>query len=434
MCTTTKSRNAKLFRRACKTIPGGVNSPVRAFRAVGGNPLFISRGQGCYIQDEQGRQYLDYLGSWGPLILGHAHPEVVMAVQQAVELGTSYGAPTELEVRLAEKICTLFPSVEKVRLVNSGTEATMSALRLARAFTRRPLVVKFDGCYHGHSDSLLIKAGSGILTLGLADSPGVLPNVAQNTLSLPFNDLSTLEEAFATYPAQIAAIILEPVPGNMGVILPEKGFLEGTIEIAEQNETLVIFDEIISGFRLALGGAQELFSLSAPLTCLGKILGGGFPIGAYGGRREIMDLIAPQGPVYQAGTLSGNPVTVVAALKTLEILEREKPFEDLERKAAQLCSGLQQKAKKYGINFHPQYCGSMFTPFFREGPVSDLRGAKASETDRFSQFFKKMLQAGICLAPSPFEANFLSTAHTETEIDQTIERAEGAFKEIVEGH
>ena len=319
-----------LMDRARQVMPGGVNSPVRAFKAVGGSPPFLRSGHGSQVVDVDGNQYVDYLGSWGPLILGHARPEVVQAVTEAAQRGTSYGAPTEGEVLLAEKICDLFPSIEKVRLVNSGTEATMTALRLARAYTGRSLVVKFDGCYHGHSDGLLVQAGSGVLTLGLADSPGVPEGFARETLTLPFNDLDRLEDAFGAYPDQIAAVILEPVPANMGVLLPHEGFLNGVLELGEAHGAVVIFDEVITGFRVALGGAQERFSLTAPMTCLGKVVGGGLPIGAYGGRKEIMDLMAPQGSVYQAGTLSGNPIAVAAGLKTLEILERDRPYDAME--------------------------------------------------------------------------------------------------------
>ncbi len=430
METHNDSESAKLFRRAREVIPGGVNSPVRAFTAVGGNPVFARSAHGCHLEDTDGRQYLDYLGSWGPMILGHAHPEVVAAIKKALERGTSYGIPTELEVLLAEKIHTFFPSIEKARLVNSGTEATMSALRLARAYTGRPLILKFDGCYHGHSDGLLVKAGSGVLTLGLPGTPGVPSSFTEQTISLPFNNLSLLEEAFEKYPGQIAAAILEPVPGNMGVVIPERGFLERILQLGQQNGTVVIFDEVITGFRLAPGGAQEYFSLSAPLTCLGKIIGGGLPIGVYGGQREIMDLIAPQGPVYQAGTLSGNPLAVTAGLKTLEILERDKPYPGLENKTAKLCKGLAESARRSGLHLQVQRCGSMFTLFFNREPVTDFASAARSDTERFGIFFRKMLQRGIYFPPSQFEACFLSTAHRDVELEKTLNHAGEVFTEM----
>ena len=418
------------MKRAEKVIPGGVNSPVRALRGVGEIPRFVRRAQGARVEDVDGNDYLDYLGSWGPMILGHAHPEVVEAIQAASQRGTSYGAPTENEVLLAEKICSLFPSIEKVRLVNSGTEATMSALRLARACTERSLIVKFDGGYHGHSDSLLVQAGSGVVTLGLSDSPGVPENLAEGTVSIPFNDLSSLEAAFEKYSGQIGAVILEPVPGNMGIVPPREGFLEGVLKLGEEQGALVIFDEVISGFRIGLGGAQQHFSVEAPLTCLGKIVGGGLPIGAYGGRREIMEMVAPEGPVYQAGTLSGNPIAVAAGLKTLEILERDRPFESLGRRAEDLGSGLEEAARRHSIPLRVQRCGSMFTPFFNPEAVTDFAAAKRSNTERFSAFFRQMLSRGIYTAPSQFEANFVSTAHTDDDIRRTVETADEALGEM----
>ena len=422
-------RSVELLERAEKVIPGGVNSPVRAFRGVGESPRFIRQAQGAQVEDVDGNRYLDYLGSWGPMILGHAHPEVVEAIQEASQRGTSYGAPTENEVLLAEKICSLFPSIEKVRLVNSGTEATMSALRLARAYTGRSLVVKFDGGYHGHSDSLLVKAGSGVVTLGLADSPGVPEHLVEGTVSVPFNDLPRLEEVFEKYPDQIAAVILEPIPGNMGVVLPREGFLRGVLKLGEKHGALVVFDEVISGFRIGLGGAQQRFSVGAPLTCLGKIVGGGLPIGAYGGRREIMEMMAPEGPVYQAGTLSGNPIAVAAGLKTLEILERDRPFDLLEGKALELGQGLEEAAQRHSVPFRVQRCGSMFTPFFNPEPVTDFVSAKRSNTEHFSLFFRQMLGRGIYLAPSQFEANFVSVAHTEADIQRTLQSADQTLRE-----
>lgn len=428
MSPSVQSRT--LFERARKVIPGGVNSPVRAFRAVGGEPRFIRSARGCYLEDVEGRRYIDYVGSWGPMILGHAHPEVVQAVQRAAADGTSYGAPTEAEVLLAETVCRIVPGVEQIRLVNSGTEATLSALRLARAFTGRPLFIKFDGCYHGHGDSFLVQAGSGVATLGLADSPGVPPEFSRLTLSLPFNDLPSLEQAFERYGEQLAALILEPVPGNMGVVLPRREFLDGLFRLAQRYGTLVLFDEVMTGFRLALGGAQEYFSLQAPLTCLGKILGGGLPIGAYGGAREVMSQVAPEGPVYQAGTLSGNPLAVAAGLTTLRILERERPYAELEANTRYLCQGIARQAEEAGIPLQVQSCGSMFTLFFQGGPVEDFASAQRSDTARFASFFRKMLDRGIYFAPSQFEACFLSTAHTREALDQTIETAGRVFKEM----
>ncbi len=422
-------RSIELFERAQKVIPGGVNSPVRALRGVGENPRFIRLAQGAQVEDVDGNRYLDYLGSWGPLILGHAHPEVVEAIQAAAQWGSSYGAPTENEVLLAEKICSLFPSIEKVRLVNSGTEATMSALRLARAYTGRSLVVKFDGGYHGHSDSLLVQAGSGVATLGLPDTPGVPAHLVEGTVSVPFNDLPSLEEAFEKYSDQIAAVILEPIPGNMGVVLPREGFLQDVLKLGEKHGALVVFDEVISGFRIGPGGAQQRFAVQAPLTCLGKIVGGGLPIGAYGGRREIMEMMAPEGPVYQAGTLSGNPIAVAAGLKTLEILERDQPFDLLERKALDLGRGLEEVAQRHSVPLRVQRCGSMFTPFFNPEPVTDFVSAKRSNTERFGLFFRQMLGRGIYLAPSQFEANFVSTAHTADDIQRTIQAADEALGE-----
>lgn len=430
MRTPATSRSAELFAAAQEIIPGGVNSPVRAFKGVGGNPLFIKRAQACRLQDADGRQYLDYVGSWGPMILGHAHPEVVEAIQEAARRGTSYGAPTEAEILLAEKIHRFFPSVEKVRLVSSGTEATMSALRLARAYTGRSKILKFEGCYHGHSDSLLAKSGSGVATLGLPDSPGIPQELAAHTITIPFNDLQALEEAFARWPNELAAVIVEPVPANMGVVPPQEGFLDTVLAIAGRYDTLAIFDEVITGFRLALGGAQEYFSLSAPLTCLGKILGGGLPIAAYGGRRQIMDLVAPQGPVYQAGTLSGNPIAVAAGLKTLEILEREKPYAALEAKTLKLCHHLSAAAERHGVNLQVQRCSSMFTPFFTAGPVTDFSTAKQSDLELFRAFFHAMLDAGVYLAPSQFEACFLSTAHTDADVEETVRIAEAALQAV----
>lgn len=424
------SQSQYLLKRAKQVIPGGVNSPVRAFGAVGGDPLFIESASGCSLVDADGREYIDYVGSWGPMILGHARPEVIEAIQSAASRGTSYGAPTALEVDLAEKVCSLVPSIEKLRLVNSGTEAAMSALRLARAFTGRSIVMKFDGCYHGHSDSFLVQAGSGVATFGLPNSPGVPPSSAEQTLSLPFNNLAAVEEAFSAHPDQIAAVILEPVTGNMGVIVPPVSFLERLREMTRKHGALLIFDEVMTGFRLSLGGAQQLCEVKPDLTCLGKIVGGGMPIGAFGGRKDIMSRIAPEGDVYQAGTLSGNPVAVAAGLKTLEILEAESPYAALERFTMTLCAFLEEAAQLAGVDVRIQQCGSMFTIFFSEGPVSDFEAAKGCDTQLFSRFFHLMLDAGIYLAPSQFEACFVSTAHDQQALEATVGAAENAFKQL----
>jgi len=423
-------QSAYWAERSRKRIPGGVNSPVRAFRAVGGEPIFIASAHGSRITDVDGNEYIDYVGSWGPMILGHAHPEVVAAVREAALRGTSYGAPTIQEALLAETIGRFFPSIEQVRLVNSGTEATMSAIRLARAFSGKSMIVKFDGCYHGHSDSLLVQAGSGVATLGLPDSPGVPESVARETLTLPFNDLVALEQAFQRYPNQIGGVILEPVTGNMGVVLPQPSFLSDLLNICQECGAIAIFDEVMTGFRVAAGGAQERFAVSAPLTCLGKIVGGGLPIGAYGGSAEIMESVAPQGPVYQAGTLSGNPLAVAAGLKTLEILEREKPHNRLEELTSRLCEGLKSGALETGVPLQVHQCGSMFTAFFSQQTISDFRAAKTADTDRFSRFFQAMLERGIYLAPSQFEAGFVSLAHSEDDIERTTTAALESLKEI----
>ncbi|MEE8586231.1 MAG: glutamate-1-semialdehyde 2,1-aminomutase [Acidobacteriota bacterium] len=430
MSQSDATRSRQLMERARKVIPGGVNSPVRAFQAVGGHPPFIQSARGCLLQDADGRRYIDYLGSWGPMILGHAHPEVIEAIQEAASRGTSFGAPTELEVLLAEKILSFFPSIEKVRLVNSGTEATMSALRLARAFTGRTVIFKFDGCYHGHSDSLLVQAGSGLLTLGLAGSPGVPADFVRHTVSLPFNDLGRLEEAFEKYADRVAAVILEPVTGNMGVVQPAPGFLEGVLRLSDRHGAVAIFDEVMTGFRLAKGGAQELYALQAPLTCLGKIVGGGLPIGAYGGKAEIMERVAPQGDVYQAGTLSGNPIAVSAGLKTLEILDRDNPYARLEQLTGRLCRGLKEAADDSGVLLQVQSCGSMFTAFFNPQPVHDYDSAVGSSTRLFGEFFRELLERGVYLPPSQFEAGFIGASHSNEIIDETIEAARLALAKL----
>ena len=408
------SRSDSLFERALRRIPGGVNSPVRAFRSVGGKPLFIARGEGSRIWDEDGGEYIDYVGSWGPLLFGHRSPEVLAALQEACVAGTSFGAPTEREVELAELICKLVPSVEKVRLVNSGTEATMSAIRLARGFTGRDRIVKFDGCYHGHGDSLLVKAGSGVATLGLPDSPGVPGALAELTTVLPFNDVDALAETFERRGSEIACVIVEPIAGNMGCVPPRPGYLQAMREITARHGALLIFDEVMTGFRVAAGGAQQLYGIRPDLTTLGKVIGGGLPVGAYGGRSDVMDKVAPAGPVYQAGTLSGNPLAVSAGLATLRRIERENPYPGLEALGARLEHGLA------GAGCRINRVGSMFTVFFTEHDVADFESAKTCDVKRFNQYFQGMLGGGIYLAPSQFEAAFVSTAHTQADIDHTV--------------
>ncbi|HTE18774.1 MAG TPA: glutamate-1-semialdehyde 2,1-aminomutase [Armatimonadota bacterium] len=424
------SQSRTLFDRAVRVTPGGVNSPVRAFKSVGGNPLFIQRASGCRLEDVDGNEYIDYVGSWGPMILGHAHPKVLEAVHAAVDRGTSYGAPTELEVRLAEKIVAAVPSVEVVRLVNSGTEAVMSALRLARGFTGREKILKFDGCYHGHSDGLLAKAGSGLATLGIPDSPGVPASFAALTLSVPFNDLEAVEAVFRADGTEIAAVIVEPVAGNMGCIPPEPGFLEGLRAVTARYGALLVLDEVMTGFRLAYGGAQERFGITPDLTTLGKVVGGGFPLAAYGGRREIMEKMAPAGPVYQAGTLSGNPVAVSAGLAQLELLEDGSAYETLERRGAQLEAGLVEAAREAGVTWTVQRVGSMITAFFMDTPPRSYDEVRRSDAARFGAFFRAMLERGVYLPPSQFEAAFISTAHAEADIARTVDAARECLKRV----
>jgi len=424
----TKSR--ELFQKALKLMPGGVNSPVRAFRAVGGDPVFIAGGKGSSIVDVDGRCYIDYVLSWGPLILGHSHPEVVEALAKALERGTSFGACTEGEVELAERICDAYPSIERVRLVNSGTEATLSALRVARAATGRERILKFEGCYHGHGDSLLVKAGSGVATLGLPDSPGVPRALAELTVTVPFNDPAALEEAFRVHANQLAAVIVEPVIGNAGCIPPQAGFLEKLRGLTARQGTVLILDEVMTGFRVAYGGAQELFRIQPDLTTLGKVIGGGLPVGAYGGRASLMDWVAPAGPVYQAGTLSGNPLAVTAGLKTLEILRRPGIYERLEGVSNHLAGGLATAAAKAGVPLTVNRVGSMFTCFFTNDSVADYASAKNADTARFARFFRSLLGRGVYFPPSQFEAAFVSTAHQESDVDRTVEAATKAFEEI----
>jgi glutamate-1-semialdehyde 2,1-aminomutase len=421
------SKSEQLFNRAVQVIPGGVNSPVRAFRSVGGKPLFIERGNGSHIWDTDGKEFIDYVGSWGPLIFGHRSPEVVQALREVLDIGTSFGAPTEREVEIAELITKLVPSVEKVRLVNSGTEATLSAIRLARGFTGRDRIVKFDGCYHGHGDSLLVKAGSGVATLGLPDSPGVPSSLAELTTVLPFNDPQALLKEFGAHGKEIACVIVEPIVGNMGCVAPRGDFLGVLRDVAKSAGALLIFDEVMTGFRVALGGAQEKYGITPDLTTLGKVIGGGLPVGAYGGRADIMDRIAPAGPVYQAGTLSGNPLAVAAGLATLRRLQKEDPYNKLEALGARLERGLVDAAQKNGAAIRVNRAGSMFTVFFTDREVFDFDSAKTSDTARFNRYFHSMLDQGIYMPPSQFEAAFISAAHTEADIDRTIAAAAKAF-------
>jgi glutamate-1-semialdehyde 2,1-aminomutase len=420
------SQSKALFERARAVIPGGVNSPVRAFRAVGGEPIFIARAEGSRVYGEDGRTYIDYIGSWGPAILGHAHPEVVRAVQEAAARGLSFGAPTAGEVRFAEAVRDLYPSIAKLRCVSSGTEATMSAIRVARGFTGRDVIVKFEGCYHGHADHLLVKAGSGLATFGVPDSAGVPESTARTTSTLPFNDAPALEALFAARGGEIAAVIVEPVVGNMGCVPPEPGFLAKIIEVCKQHGAVSIFDEVMTGSRLAPGGAQQRFGLVPDLTALGKVIGGGMPLAAYGGRDDIMSCVAPLGPVYQAGTLSGNPVAVAAGLATIALLVPEL-YAKLESLGAQLEEGLQGAAKKAGVPATVQRVGSMITLFFRDGPVRSWDDAAKCDTSRFASWHKGLVERGIYWPPSQFEAAFLSGAHTETDIARTVEAAAAAL-------
>ncbi|HEY5683426.1 MAG TPA: glutamate-1-semialdehyde 2,1-aminomutase [Sulfuricaulis sp.] len=423
--------SSDLFKRAQKHIPGGVNSPVRAFKGVGGEPLFLARGQGAYVIDEDGKRYIDYVGSWGPMILGHAHPQVMAAVKETMEYGLGFGAPTRIEVEIAEQICRLVPSIKKVRMVSSGTEATMSAIRLARGFTGRDKIVKFEGCYHGHADSLLVKAGSGALTLGVPTSPGVPADLARHTLTLEYNNSQQVRELFGQLGKEIACVIVEPVAGNMNCVPPVAGFLESLREQCTQHDAVLIFDEVMTGFRVALGGAQAHFGFTPDLTTLGKVIGGGLPVGAFGGRADIMRQLAPEGPVYQAGTLSGNPVSLAAGLATLKEISQPGFFEALAAKTEMLARGLAERAKQAGVPLTTQCVGGMFGIFFtKESTVSSFAQVMACDIERFKKFFHGMLREGVYLAPSAFEAGFVSSAHTESDIDETLDKAEKVFNTL----
>jgi glutamate-1-semialdehyde 2,1-aminomutase len=424
-------RSEDLFERAQKFIPGGVNSPVRAFRGVGGTPRFIARAAGCRMWDVDGNELIDYIGSWGPMIAGHAHPDVIAAIAEALQRGTSYGAPTGLEVELAETIASIVPSMEMLRLTSSGTEATMSAIRVARGYTSRKKLIKFEGCYHGHADSLLVKAGSGVATLGLPDSPGVTPGAVADTLVARFNDLTSVQAHFDAAPDDVACVIVEPVAGNMGVVPPVAGFLEGLRELCTRHGSVLIFDEVMTGFRVARGGAQARYGVTPDMTCLGKIIGGGLPVGAYGGRREIMSRVAPVGPIYQAGTLSGNPLAVTAGIATLRLLAGATVYDELERTSAKIADGLSALAREAGIPTVTNRVGSMFTTFFHDGPVVvDWDTASRSDTKRYGRYFHAMLDRGVYLAPSQYEAAFVGLEHTQDVVDFTLSAAAASLGEV----
>jgi len=424
------SKSKQLFQQAKKIMPGGVSSPVRAFRAVGGQPLFIERGEGPHLFDVDGNKYIDYVLSWGPLILGHAHPDVVAALDEAISRGTSYGAPNSLEIELVKIIQDFMPNLEMIRFVNSGTEATMSALRLARAYTGRNKIIKFEGCYHGHADQLLVRAGSGVATLGLPDSPGVPSGSTEDTLVARYNGLENVADIFKRFPDQIAAVIVEPVAGNMGVVPTEDGFLDGLSNLTRKHETLLIFDEVMTGFRVHLGGAQTLYGIEPDITTLGKVIGGGLPVGAYGGRREIMEMIAPSGSVYQAGTLSGNPLAMTAGIATLRLLQSAEKWATMETTAQRLGEGIQDAAQEAGVPIRQTRVGTMFSTFFTDHPILDWPSVETCDTVRFSSFFQGMLSRGVYLAPSQFEAGFISTEHDEAVVDATIQAARESLNSL----
>jgi len=426
----SRKKSIGLYHKALRFIPGGVNSPVRAFKAIGIPPTFIDRAKGAKVWDVDGNEYIDYVGSWGPMILGHAHPQIVAALKKVISKGTSFGAPTSLEIELATTVKRAFPSMELMRMVSSGTEAVMSAIRVARGYTGRNKVIKFEGCYHGHGDSLLVKAGSGAITFGIPDSLGVPEDLAKHTLTATYNDLESVKALVRQYSGRIACIIVEPIAGNMGVVLPERGFLEGLRKICDEEGMILLFDEVITGFRVAYGGVQELYRIKADLTCLGKIIGGGLPVGAYGGKEKIMERVAPLGGIYQAGTLSGNPLAMTAGIETLELLRSKKIYQDLEKKTTYLVETISKSAEERGIPLSINHAVGLFTLFFTEGPVRDYRTAKTSDTKRFAQFFIEMMEQGIYLPPSQFEAWFLSLAHTQKDLDKTIEACDAAFRKM----
>lgn len=423
-------KSKKLFKEAQKYLVGGVNSPVRAFKSIGIEPIFIEKAKGSRVWDVDGNEYIDYVLSWGPLILGHANDQIINAIKQVSNYGTSFGAPTELEIEMAKAVVEAVPSIEMVRFVNSGTEATMSAIRLARGYTGKKKIIKFEGCYHGHGDSLLVSAGSGVATLGIPGTPGIPEELAKLTIVLPYNDIDAVEEAFKKYGDDIACVIIEPVAGNMGTIAPSKEYHQRLREITKEYNSLLIWDEVMTGFRLALGGAQELYGIEPDLTTLGKVIGAGLPVGAYGGKAEIMKYVAPEGPVYQAGTLSGNPLAMAAGLRQLEILKEKNPYPDLEEKGKRLEEGIKQLIEKYNIKATVNRVGSMMTIFFTDKEVKNFEDAKSSDLETFNKFYISMLEKGIYLAPSQFEASFLSTAHSDEDIEKTLNAIEDSFKEI----
>jgi glutamate-1-semialdehyde 2,1-aminomutase len=423
-------KSKKLFRKASSLIPGGVNSPVRAFKAVGGNPLFIERAKGSRVYDADGNAYIDYVLSWGPMILGHAHPKVVRALKSAVEKGTSYGAPTAREIQLAELVLGAYPSMDKVRMVNSGTEATMSAIRVARGFTGRDKIIKFEGCYHGHADGLLVKAGSGAMTFGVPDSPGVPKSYAKNTLTLPFNDPAALKRTIEREWRSLACVIIEPVVGNVGCVLPRPGFLDTLRKLTQKHGIVLIFDEVMTGFRVSFGGAQEYYGIRPDMTCLGKVIGGGLPVGAYGGKKEIMAIVSPEGPVYQAGTLSGNPLAMTAGIETIKELSKKGVYDKMEAKCRKLEEGLRDAARRAGKATRFYRAGSMFCTYFTGTEVYSYATAKLADTAKFSKFFSGMLRRGVNIAPSQFEAGFMSLAHSDKDIEKTVRTAYEALKEV----
>ena len=427
-----RTRSDELFKQACGLMPGGVNSPVRAFKSVGGNPLFVKKANGARVWDVDGNEFIDYVASWGPLIFGHAHPQIVEAVQRQAELGTSYGASTELEIELAERVISSILSIELVRMVSSGTEAVMSAIRLARGVTGRDKIVKFEGCYHGHGDSMLVKAGSGLASLGIPDCPGIVDDLAKNTLTLPFNDIEKVKELFALEGDDIACLIVEPVGGNMGVVPPQPGFLKILRELTSKSGAILIFDEVITGFRVALGGAQSIYEVQPDLTCLGKIIGGGLPVGAYGGSKQLMDNIAPTGSIYQAGTLSGNPLAMTAGNEMLKLLSESSVYDELERKSEKLCAGYKANVEELGIKARFTRVGSMFSMFFTDQEIIDFESVKSSDTDFFQKYFTALLEEGVYIAPSQFEAGFMSAVHTEEDIERTIEANYKALQKACE--
>ena len=425
-----RQKSAVAFEEAKKVIPGGVNSPVRAFRAIGTHPVFVKQAHGSKFIDIDGNEYIDYVGSWGPLIVGHSHPEVVAAIKEYAEMGTSFGAPTELETEMAKLVIDILPSVEMVRMVSSGTEAVMSAVRLARGYTKRNKIVKFEGCFHGHADSMLIKAGSGVATLGLPDSPGVPDSIASQTLTVPYNDEESLRLVFEKYGEDIAGVIIEPVAGNMGVVLPRPGYLEFIRKLTKEYGALLIFDEVMCGFRVHYNGAQALYNIDPDITCLGKVIGGGLPVGAYAGKKEIMEHIAPAGPIYQAGTLSGNPLAMIAGYTTLKLIGQPGVFDSLVAKTKRLADGIKKNADELGIPYSAAQLGSMFSLFFNDIEVVDYQTATKSDTKRFAKYYQYLLEEGIYIAPSQFEACFMSTAHTDADIDKTIEATYNAMKKL----